>query len=73
MDPNRCCRGARGDTLLRDEPPNPDAGERTPPPERFKHVYTDSYSFLSQNRAIEARPGEYSTELADRLIGGLRL
>jgi alpha-glucosidase len=30
------------DALLRDEPPNPDADERTPPPELFKRIYTDS-------------------------------
>lgn len=30
------------DVLLRDEPPNPEADARTPPPERHKRVYTDS-------------------------------
>ena len=57
MDPNRCSRGARGDTLLRDEPPNPDASERTPPPERFKHVYTDSCSFLKPKQSHRSSRG----------------
>jgi alpha-glucosidase len=29
------------DAQLRDDPPNPDADERTPPPERLKRVYTN--------------------------------
>lgn len=30
------------DALLRDEPPNPNYNDETPPPERFKRIYTDS-------------------------------
>jgi alpha-glucosidase len=55
------------DTLLRDEPPNPDAGERTPPPERFKRVYTDCrpevLGWLADLRAVV-------DEFPDRLLLG---
>jgi alpha-glucosidase len=44
------------DLLLRDEPPNPDFGEGTPPPERFKRIYTDSrpevLDWLADLRAV---------------------
>jgi alpha-glucosidase len=30
------------DALLRDDPPNPDYGAETPPPERFRRVFTDN-------------------------------
>jgi alpha-glucosidase len=44
------------DALLRDEPPNPDFGEGTPPPERFKRIYTDSrpevLDWLADLRAV---------------------
>jgi alpha-glucosidase len=44
------------DALLRDDPPNPEFDENTPPPERFKRVYTDarpdSLTYLSELRAV---------------------
>jgi alpha-glucosidase len=44
------------DSLLRDEPPNSDADERTPPPDRLKRIYTDSrpeaLDWLAELRAI---------------------
>ena len=55
------------DTLLRDEPPNPDSGERTPPPERLKRIYTDCrpevFGWLADLRAVV-------DEFPDRLLLG---
>jgi alpha-glucosidase len=55
------------DVWLRDEPPNPDADERTPPPERFKRVYTDCrpevLAWLADLRAVV-------DEFPDRLLLG---
>jgi alpha-glucosidase len=55
------------DTLLRDEPPHPDANERTPPPERFKRIYTDCrpevLEWLADLRAVV-------DEFPDRLLLG---
>ncbi|RVG14649.1 alpha-amylase family glycosyl hydrolase [Sinorhizobium meliloti] len=44
------------DPLLRDEPPNPDFDSKTPPPERFKRVFTDvrpeTMSYIEEMRAM---------------------
>lgn len=44
------------DALLRDDPPNPDANERTPPPQRLKRIFTDdrreSMAHLEAMRAV---------------------
>jgi alpha-glucosidase len=44
------------DALLRDEPPNPDADEGTPPPEHLKRIYTDCrpevFDWLAELRAV---------------------
>lgn len=44
------------DPLLRDEPPNPDFGSETPPPEKFKRVFTDArpetMSYIEEMRAV---------------------
>ncbi|HVY57478.1 MAG TPA: alpha-amylase family glycosyl hydrolase [Xanthobacteraceae bacterium] len=50
------------DPLCRDDPPNPDFDEKTPPPERFKRVYTDgrpeTLEYLSElRRVVDAFPG----------------
>jgi alpha-glucosidase len=51
------------DAQLRDDPPNPDFDGNTPPPERFKRVYTDarpdSLKYLSELRDVtEAFPDQ---------------
>ena len=55
------------DILLRDEPANPDADERTPPPERLKRIYTDCrpevFEWLADLRAVV-------DEFPDRLLLG---
>jgi alpha-glucosidase len=58
------------DALLRDDPPKPDAGEETPPPERQRRVFTDScpeaFDCLSEMRAvIDAFPGRLMAGEAD--------
>ena len=44
------------DALLRDDPPNVKANERTPPPERLKRIYTDArpevLDWLAELRAV---------------------
>jgi alpha-glucosidase len=44
------------DALLRDDPPNPEADENTPPPSRLKRIFTDdrpeSMTFLEEIRAV---------------------
>lgn len=50
------------DSLLRDDPPNPDYGENTPPPERLTRVFTDdrpeSLDYISQlRRTADEFPG----------------
>ncbi|WP_411755968.1 alpha-amylase family glycosyl hydrolase [Sinorhizobium meliloti] len=44
------------DPLLRDDPPNPDFDCQTPPPERFKRVFTDArpetMSYIEDMRAV---------------------
>ncbi|HEX2116925.1 MAG TPA: alpha-amylase family glycosyl hydrolase [Alphaproteobacteria bacterium] len=44
------------DPLLRDDPPNPNFDERTPPPEKFTRVFTDArpetMSYLEEMRAV---------------------
>jgi alpha-glucosidase len=44
------------DELLRDDPPDPDAGERTPPPQRLKRIFTDdrreSMDYLEEMRQV---------------------
>ena len=44
------------DALLRDEPPDPQAGARTPPPQRLRRVFTDdrreSMTYLEEIRAV---------------------
>jgi alpha-glucosidase len=44
------------DALLRDDPPDPEANEHTPPPDRLKRVYTDSrpevLDWLAELRAV---------------------
>jgi len=44
------------DELLRDDPPNPDADESTPPPQRLKRVFTDdrrqSMAYLEEMRQV---------------------
>jgi alpha-glucosidase len=44
------------DTLLRDDPADPEANDHTPPPQRLKHVFTDdrpeSMTYLEEIRAV---------------------
>ena len=44
------------DPLLRDDPPNPDFDQNTPPPKRFSRVFTDSrpetMGYLEEIRAV---------------------
>jgi alpha-glucosidase len=44
------------DALLRDDPPNPEFGEHTPPPEKFKRVFTDdrpeTLQYLAEFRRV---------------------
>jgi alpha-glucosidase len=44
------------DDLLRDDPPDPQAGERTPPPQRLKHIFTDdrpqAMEYLEELRSV---------------------
>jgi alpha-glucosidase len=44
------------DELLRDDPPDPDADENTPPPQRLKHIFTDdrreSMGYIEEMRAV---------------------
>jgi alpha-glucosidase len=55
------------DDLLRDDPPNPDAGEDTPPPQRLKRVFTDdrpeTMSYIEELRRV-------IDEYPDRVICG---
>jgi alpha-glucosidase len=50
------------DALLRDDPPNPAFNARTPPPERFRRVYTDArpetLGYLAElRRVVDEFPG----------------
>ncbi|HKT84883.1 MAG TPA: alpha-amylase family glycosyl hydrolase [Novosphingobium sp.] len=53
------------DDLLRDDPPNPEANERTPPPQRQKRVYSDdrpeTLGYMEEMRAVV-------DEFPDRLL-----
>jgi len=44
------------DELLRDDPPDPDADEKTPPPQRLKRIFTDdrreSMAYLEEMRKV---------------------
>src|SRR4051812_43009711 len=55
------------DELLRDDPPNPDADESTPPPQRLKRVFTDdrreSMAYLEEMRQVV-------DEFEDRALAG---
>src|SRR5215216_110794 len=55
------------DELLRDDPPNPDASEKTPPPQRLKRIFTDdrreSMSYLEEIRKT-------IDEFPDRMLAG---
>jgi len=55
------------DELLRDDPPNPDADESTPPPQRLKRVFTDdrrqSMAYLEEIRQVV-------DEFEDRALAG---
>jgi alpha-glucosidase len=55
------------DSLLRDDPPDPDADEHTPPPQRLKHIFSDdrpeSIAYIEQLRAV-------LDEFPDRVLAG---
>jgi alpha-glucosidase len=55
------------DALLRDDPPNPEFREDTPPPERFRRVFTDSrpesLQYLTELHAV-------ADEFPDRVLLG---
>lgn len=55
------------DTLLRDDPPNPDFDENTPPPEKLKGVFTDARPetmiYIEEMRAVV-------DEFPDRVVLG---
>jgi alpha-glucosidase len=50
------------DELLRDDPPNPDFSDETPPPERYTRVFTDdrpeSKTYLADLREVIDRQGD---------------
>ncbi|MCR0983590.1 alpha-amylase family glycosyl hydrolase [Roseomonas populi] len=70
------------DALLRDDPPKPDAGDSTPPPERQKRVFTDSRPeaidcIVGLREALDEFPerllmgeADVSTDRATRFYGG---
>jgi alpha-glucosidase len=55
------------DSLLRDDPPNPDFNERMPPPERLKRVFTDArpetMQYIEEMRSV-------IDEFPDRVLVG---
>jgi alpha-glucosidase len=55
------------DALLRDDPPEPEADERTPPPQRLRRIFTDdrreSMACLEEIRAV-------LDEFGDRVLAG---
>jgi alpha-glucosidase len=55
------------DNLLRDDPPNPEAGPDTPPPQRLKRIFTDdrpeSMTYLEEIRKVV-------DEFPDRVLAG---
>jgi alpha-glucosidase len=55
------------DTLLRDDPPDPESDEHTPPPQRLKHIFTDdrpeSMAYLEEIRMVV-------DEFPDRVLAG---
>lgn len=55
------------DNLLRDDPPDPDANAKTPPPSRLKRIFTDdraeSMMFIEDIRQVV-------DEFADRVVAG---
>jgi len=55
------------DTLLRDDPADPEADDQTPPPQRLKHVFTDdrpeAMTYLEEMRAV-------LDEFPDRVLAG---
>ena len=55
------------DALLRDDPPNPQSDDRTPPPQRLKRIFTDdrpeSLAYLEEIRTV-------IDEFDDRVLAG---